>query len=241
MENKTAQYFKYAVGEIILVVIGILIALQINNWNEYRKIETETYYLSKRLLDEVHKNIKSLENSFKEVESIKTATLTTLDLISDDFNTTNTSHLDSLIFTILVTPNNEFYTAVLNEALSTGKVSLFKNDSVKQTLYNIPTLIDKVKAAEKGIDLDINKNLVPFFYDNISLRAVDSKFSEYASKIGVSKLKPMDNRVILSNRKFENILDNKYYLSELLTGHYRNTKTEFLELKKKLEKEIGKQ
>ncbi|WP_228850953.1 DUF6090 family protein [Aegicerativicinus sediminis] len=37
MENKTSKYLKYAIGEIILVVIGILIALQINNWNEDRK------------------------------------------------------------------------------------------------------------------------------------------------------------------------------------------------------------
>ena len=35
--GKTGKYFKYAIGEIILVVIGILIALQINNWNETRK------------------------------------------------------------------------------------------------------------------------------------------------------------------------------------------------------------
>ena len=36
-EGKTGKYLKYAIGEIILVVIGILIALQINNWNEVRK------------------------------------------------------------------------------------------------------------------------------------------------------------------------------------------------------------
>ena len=36
-QNKTGKYFKYAIGEIALVVIGILIALQINNWNEARK------------------------------------------------------------------------------------------------------------------------------------------------------------------------------------------------------------
>lgn len=36
-EGKTAKYFKYTIGEIALVVIGILIALQINNWNEDRK------------------------------------------------------------------------------------------------------------------------------------------------------------------------------------------------------------
>jgi len=35
-EGKTTNYLKYAVGEIVLVVIGILIALQINNWNSER-------------------------------------------------------------------------------------------------------------------------------------------------------------------------------------------------------------
>lgn len=40
-EGKTGKYFKYAFGEIILVVIGILIALQINNWNEDRKLSNE--------------------------------------------------------------------------------------------------------------------------------------------------------------------------------------------------------
>ncbi len=36
-ENKVSKYLLYAIGEIILVVIGILIALQVNTWNEYRK------------------------------------------------------------------------------------------------------------------------------------------------------------------------------------------------------------
>jgi hypothetical protein len=47
-ENKTGRYFKYAIGEIILVVIGIIIALQFNNWNESRKRQLE---LDKLLYD----------------------------------------------------------------------------------------------------------------------------------------------------------------------------------------------
>ena len=47
MENKTGKYFKYAIGEIILVVIGILIALQINTWNKERiEQRTEHTYLT---------------------------------------------------------------------------------------------------------------------------------------------------------------------------------------------------
>mgnify|MGYP000197502378 FL=1 len=40
-ERKTAKYFKYAIGEIVLVMIGILLAMQINNWNENRKHQNE--------------------------------------------------------------------------------------------------------------------------------------------------------------------------------------------------------
>ncbi len=50
--NKTGKYFKYAIGEIVLVVIGILIALQINNWNELKKDRrNETVFLQGILND----------------------------------------------------------------------------------------------------------------------------------------------------------------------------------------------
>ena len=49
MENKTSKYFKYAIGEIVLVVIGILIALQINNWNENRKLQQREVQILKEI------------------------------------------------------------------------------------------------------------------------------------------------------------------------------------------------
>lgn len=57
-EGKTGRYLKYAIGEIVLVVIGILIALSINNWNENRKINNDITLLFTALESELENNIK---------------------------------------------------------------------------------------------------------------------------------------------------------------------------------------
>jgi hypothetical protein len=59
-KNKTGKYFKYAIGEIVLVVIGILIALQINNWNEKYKDRI----IEKQILDEMLISLKSDNATF---------------------------------------------------------------------------------------------------------------------------------------------------------------------------------
>lgn len=58
-EGNTSAYLKYAVGEIVLVVIGILIALGINNWNEGRKIEAKRMELLKGISKELAQDIAS--------------------------------------------------------------------------------------------------------------------------------------------------------------------------------------
>lgn len=55
-ENKFSKYLIYAIGEIVLVVIGILIALQINNWNESNKLEKEEVVYLKRLKLDLEKD-----------------------------------------------------------------------------------------------------------------------------------------------------------------------------------------
>ena len=68
-ENKTGKYFKYAIGEIILVVIGILIALQINNWNEQNKEDAleQEYYC--RLLEDVDQDIEQIDGNIESVQT----------------------------------------------------------------------------------------------------------------------------------------------------------------------------
>ena len=79
MENKTGtsseasakagKYFKYAIGEIILVVIGILIALQINNWNEKRKARINEKLNLTQLLEDFNTNKEVIKNYLKSYEA----------------------------------------------------------------------------------------------------------------------------------------------------------------------------
>ena len=77
-ENKIGNYLKYAIGEILLVVIGILIALQINNWNENNKSHATEIKILKELklalqqdLFNINVNVRSYKDVNRSLEIIK--------------------------------------------------------------------------------------------------------------------------------------------------------------------------
>ena len=64
-ENKVGSYLRYAIGEILLVVIGILIALQVNNWNEARKNRIQERNFLVRLLTDINTDIENISSSIR--------------------------------------------------------------------------------------------------------------------------------------------------------------------------------
>ena len=73
-QNKTGKYFKYAIGEIVLVVIGILIALQINNWNENRRER----FIEQKILQAIKNDIKT------DISAIKVMIDTESDMVASN-------------------------------------------------------------------------------------------------------------------------------------------------------------
>jgi hypothetical protein len=115
-KNKTGKYLKYAFGEIVLVMIGILLALSINNWNENRKddiirknyynqilqdLNKDTNYINRRI-KELEENILLYENyntEFSKNESVQTLVASQAKLVNEfkylKFNTNTIKSLES--------------------------------------------------------------------------------------------------------------------------------------------------
>jgi len=70
-ENRVGKYFLYAIGEIVLVVIGILIALSINNWNENRKLKNKKQELIINLIDDFEENFNLLKSEIDYSEGLQ--------------------------------------------------------------------------------------------------------------------------------------------------------------------------
>jgi hypothetical protein len=90
MENKTGKYFKYAIGEIILVVIGILIALQINNWNENQKKQKQLDAIYTIIEQNLKADLKNLEEPIAYYQKLDSTLYT---IITTEYPT---SFLDSI-------------------------------------------------------------------------------------------------------------------------------------------------
>ena len=134
-KNKTSKYVKYAIGEIVLVVIGILIALQINNWNQNRLDENleAQYYI--RLLEDLREEeaiLQSTLNYSHQVISHANKAIAVFEN-SPDANTNPINNLTD-IFQASQLQDANSASSTYKELIASGQINLIQNDSLKTAL-----------------------------------------------------------------------------------------------------------
>jgi len=235
-QNKTGKYLKYAIGEIILVVIGILIALQINNWNNKNIERSQSTEFNQRLLQEVNGNIALVTNKIESMENMINSSKRILELFNEKLNDSNLKSLDSLIYITIAGVDVKFRTGTLNEGLNTGKVSFINSDILKSKLYGLLSNIEYVGEMDETISTYNTEILQPFLYKNFNYRRMDNLYSGY--DLGVTKFKNQHNELLLENEQFENLIDNYFYQSNAQKLRHTNLKNEYEEIKKLIETEL---
>ena len=198
IENKTGKYFKYAIGEIILVVIGILIALSINNWNQQRISHNKEQIL----LSELHQEFVDNKVQFDIVINVHQKSL---------------EHSDSLIarFPFIMEPKNLnnrkkvwYYInsmktnwtfnpsqGIINSLVSTSSFELISNRELRKLVVSWNDILVDYQEGEIGSRKFVDDILNPYLNDHF-------QFSQgYAN--------PRLDASVLASTKFENIVYNR--------------------------------
>ena len=161
-KGKTEKYLKYAIGEIVLVVIGILIALSINTWNENRKLQTKSLNYLHRLKVDLDNVSASVSSSLLETERKYHQALVALEVLEtkklpytkcEDFE----NHLKQYFQFEFSIQNTTAY----NEMLSSGDLGLIKNEWMRNAFADL--------SDEREFIIEVNKSNHNAYKNNMEL------------------------------------------------------------------------
>jgi hypothetical protein len=207
-KNQVTRYLAYAVGEILLVVIGILIALQINTWNENQKNKSKEELIIKNLHLEFQKNKEKLRVSIQHHQAILGSTQQIMDLIAESDPDLNTHNLDSLLAQSIDYLDFSPSQSVLSDLISSGNLNLISSEQLRTLIFDWGTVVEEKKEAFDTLD-EINQSLMlTYLVKNFSMKNIDNygllKWNEK------SNFKP-DIKMLLQDMEFENIMDNQVW------------------------------
>ena len=168
-ENKFSKYLLYAVGEIILVVIGILLALQINNWNQQRIEDKKEIELLIDLKDEFKNNLTELEESIIINKKVTQSCISLTNIIRSNSVNKKSEDVDKLLIAIGNFNSFDAKTGVSSEIVNSGKLSILKNEALRIQLNNWLTFIIDCEEDILFRSDNYTINLMPFLMKRFPL------------------------------------------------------------------------
>lgn len=206
-ENKLSKYLLYAIGEIILVVIGILIALQINNWNTER-IQNQK---EKMLLHELHNEFVQNRRQLDSAILIHSRTLKSLTYIRNRLPLNlKSENLDSLSYHLYYITYYFTYNpskGIINSISNSAAFDVISNDELRKLIISWEDVLLDYQEEEINAKDNFNNHIKPFIKEHMYYANVPKKMLS-DSRIDLSFLETL---------AFDNfILDRYYDVSEII-------------------------
>lgn len=174
--GQSGKYLKYAIGEIVLVVIGILIALQINTWSQNRQDRKQEQQVLSQLLEEYTSNLEQLKSKIyirREViqsalELLRYRKMDPQRIVPDSFNL--------LLARVITRPTFDPVLGVTTELSNSGKLYLIRNATLRNRLTSFSSLLNEVHEEEQVIFADVQTKFTPFIREQYQLGRVLTEF-----------------------------------------------------------------
>ena len=227
-EGKTTNYLKYAIGEIILVMIGILLALQVNNWNEQRKNKHIEYEMLSDLKSDLEETNKDILDDIEGNQFFLNSTLNIQRHILE-----NLTFHDSLImdFDIMTQQTTLFEKSSAYESLKSSGLNIISNNKIKKEITDFFNL--KLARAQSTSKLSFNEIFMPYLEKHFDVN-LDATLMQYwyeggnrpkgsLAKGNLPGYVPLDYVSLKSDPKFSIILRNAINARINIIGRYTST------------------
>ena len=223
MENKTGKYFKYAIGEIILVVIGILIALQINNWNEKKN----NIHQAEKHLETVKLNLK---DDIIQAEKLLSETQTTLqysNVFLEQFKTLRPldNNIQMYLIYLMYERNLEVNESGFGTLLNSNGMSYIDSE-LQIKILDYYRHIEQLKSREVNANSEIKTMFEPYVKENYYW--IYNKTNPWPIQAELYKDDPrttenIDIESVIADKRLEIMVNGRRYQTMILSDFYSKT------------------
>jgi hypothetical protein len=227
-EGKMGKYFKYAIGEILLVVIGILLALQINNWNEGEKTKEKEREALFEIVSDLEYSLIDLDDVINTQDNNLTKNINSIKTLIKALQTDQKYH-DSLATHFYATNSYDepyFKTSGYNSLSSIG-MDLVENSKIRSAIgqFYSSTVID-TKGAFSELRQDFHEYMLDF---------IRKDFTFSTSNNGQRVMQPNNYEALKANKEYIQSLRTFLFVSEYYHNNLNEIKTEAIQLKEDIE------
>ena len=162
-ENKFSKYLLYAIGEIILVVIGILIALQVNNWNQDRKDRIS----ERKILNNINRDFIQNKASFDKVKDVNYENLAALDSIVEMLQEGEITIEKYVKYNKLITGTTyNPYSSTVDAVINSNSLELIQDDELQKYLVSWKDVLADYLEVETAYFKFINEQWRTYLLEN---------------------------------------------------------------------------
>ena len=172
-EDNVRKYLLYAIGEILLVVIGILIALQVNNWNEHRLELAEERVILNSLNEEFNQNRKLIRKSIEDNQVIIDSGVEMMELMGQNREAFEGVNIDSLLYLFLGPSDFNLSNTSVENVIQSGKMNVLNNAELVNKIYEWEAFIGYLTKREQKRDQWNYDHVMPLMSQYISFREMD--------------------------------------------------------------------
>ena len=234
------RYAAYAMGEILLVMVGILLALQVNNWNENQKSlrQEQTYLLL--LQDDFEENTEEHESKYEFLKEIANDMGDLLEQSELPKPTLSLEELNVYFESILIMPVYDETDRAYSNLTGAGNLNLLRSAELKNALAKYYAMLEQLKTVQTTHELELVETFQPYIIDNMDYQAVIPNLRRFEGVDSITVSQRQDAILdVLNTQVFRNIVTQKWLIcTDLMAVHeaHNVVRQEILSI---LEKELG--